>query len=259
MPGPREPNAQIESYLLDVTHVARSHLGDDLLGFYLHGSAVQGDHWPHTSDLDILGVVAQPLSDERRTRLAADLAHQARPTPAQGLEFILCLVDQAKAPTHEFHFEFALSTGATWPTESETPGVASDVLINVALCREQGRALTGPPAEMLFGPVPRNALTRAVADEVRWHQLNLDEPSSGSAGANAVLNAARAVFAAQTGRIVSKTEGGLWWLATRPRDDLVRNAVAIRQGNSSGLLSKSSVRAFLTHALGEIERDLISP
>lgn len=259
MSDPRGLNAEIEGYLLDLTHVAHRHLGDDLLGLYLHGSAVQVDLWPQTSDLDVLGVIVHPLSDERRAGLAADLAHQTRPIPAIGLELILCLADQARAPSYDFHFEFALLTGATWPTEIEPPGVASDVLINVALCRQMGRALSGPPADTLFGPVPRAALTRAVADELRWHQQNLDDPLSASSAANAVLNAARAVFAAETGRIISKTEGGLWWLAERPQDYLVRKAVAIRQGDPSVFLSHQAVRAFLVHALGEIERDLISP
>jgi hypothetical protein len=249
MSGSPGPQADIEVYLHDLTDVVLRHLGADLLGLYLHGSAVQGDLQPQTSDLDVLGVLARPLSDDQRAGLAADLAHERRPVPAMGLELILCLADQARAPAYDFRFEFALSTGASWSTESEPPGTSSDLVINVALCREDGRALT---ARTLFGPVPREALARALADELRWHQQHLDEEPGDPSGANAVLNAARSVYAARTGRVVSKTAGGLWWLDQRPQEELVLQALALRRGDRSGGLARPAVRAFLEHALREI-------
>ena len=67
MAAGRLPAAETEQAARVVAAVADV-LGDDLLGVYLHGSAVLGGIRPH-SDLDVLAVSARRTTPEEKRRL----------------------------------------------------------------------------------------------------------------------------------------------------------------------------------------------
>lgn len=235
----------VSAYLDDVTQAVRQTLGGNLMGLYLHGSAVQGDFHSHLSDLDLLGVVSQSLPPAHRAELARQLPNEVRPVAAKGLEVILCQHKAVQTPQFECPFEFALSTGPQWPTVCEPAGIASDILIHMALCHRAGRALTGPHPAQIFAPVPSMLLRRALIAELHWHLENLLAPLDDPRGENAVLNAARSFHAAQTGAILSKSVGGRLWLDSYPGDCLVEAALACRKNREQGPLDKAQIRDFL--------------
>ncbi len=242
-------NERVERYLDEITTSIQQILGDHLTGLYLHGSAVQSDFRESMSDIDIIGIVAGQLSKAQQADLTSSLSHNARPVPVAGLEFILCTAETVREPTLDFQFAFALSTGANWPTVYEPAGTANDTLIDLELCRQSGRVLTGPPVEQIFGPVARDLLCTALIEELQWHRRNLLNPADILAGENAVLNGARSVYAAETGRILSKTEGGRWWLEQHGPDSLVAQALASRGKRQTDSLSLARTRAFLDHTM----------
>ena len=49
-----------------VVAAARDILGEELVGVYLHGSLAMGGFHPSESDLDLLAVVRQPMTDDER-------------------------------------------------------------------------------------------------------------------------------------------------------------------------------------------------
>ncbi len=244
----------IEAYLGRVVERFEGVLGEKLTGLYLHGSAVQSDFQADRSDLDLLALVSNALSESERSDLIAQLSHSAHTVPAVGLELIICRSEAARAPMLEYPFVFALSTGRVWGAQVEAAGTCSDLVVHAELCRQQARALVGPPAAKIFAPTPRSLLHSAMIAELRWHQHNLSEKAAALWDANAVLNAARSVHAANTGRIVSKTQGGQWWLERHPCDDLVTKALARRGGARAEPLAREYVRAFLDRAICVIER-----
>ncbi|MDJ0977238.1 MAG: DUF4111 domain-containing protein [Erythrobacter sp.] len=244
----------VEAYLDEITGRFEAILGAKLAGLYLHGSAVQGDYQPDRSDLDVFGLVSSPLSEIERDRLIAQLSHSTLPVPAVGLELTVCRSDVAQAPVLAYPLEFALSTGAIWGAQVEALGTCSDLVIHAELCRQQGRALVGPPPAECFAPTPRHRLRSAVIAELRWHQDNLSQKAAPLWDANAVLNAARSVYAADAGRIVSKTQGGERWLDRHPAEDLVAEALSRRSGARTEPLGKEEVRAFLDRSIALIER-----
>ncbi|MEE4348859.1 MAG: aminoglycoside adenylyltransferase domain-containing protein [Pacificimonas sp.] len=243
----------VDTYLNALTERVRGLLGDDLLGLYLHGSAVQGDVHPGASDIDILGVLAGPLGPDTIAGLESALADKALSVPAAGLEFILCTETAARRPAVPFPFAFALSTGPAWTTCSEPAGIANDTLIDIALCQKAGRTLYGPPPSSLFGPVSKADLRAAILEELQWHRDHLDRPVDGLGAEDGVLNAARAVHAAQTGRLASKSEGGRLWLRRHPGDDLVAEALERRADMSTSALDRDRAEAFIVRAIRQIE------
>ena len=71
-------------------------LGPELTGAYLHGSGVLGGFDAERSDLDVLAVSRQPLSDDALHAVAEALG--AGSYPANGLEFTLLTVNEAGQP-----------------------------------------------------------------------------------------------------------------------------------------------------------------
>ncbi len=254
MPDTSLENAALQAYLDGVTCRVTNVLGDQLIGLYLHGSAVQNDFHPQTSDIDILGLVSGCIGESRRADLADILSHEKHPVPAKGLELILCDERVVQAPDLDFPFEFAVSTGAEWVTLVESPGTASDIIINLTLCGQSGRALTGSPAAQIFKSVSRHLLRHALLEELRWHRDNLGNPQNGPSPENAVLNAARSVCAAKTGLIRSKTEGGLWWQQHQTEEEIVNQALAARQGDQNTAMDLDLVRDFIQRAVGLIDK-----
>lgn len=220
--------ADIREYLSATTQSFQSVLRDKLLGLYLCGSLVQDDFKTDRSDIDLLGVVSGQLDKGTRAELDEELCNAGHTIPARGLEVVLFPAHAARSPGIDLPFEYALSTGPGWETESEQRGIANDMLIDIVLCRNSGFALAGPPAKEAFGPVSEQDLRNALIDELQWHVREVDKGTDDIAAVNAILNAARSLYAAETGQILSKTEGGNWWLQRHPSDSLVAQALARR-------------------------------
>lgn len=250
-PNPQIPS-EIRDYLLAATQSISHVLNEKLLGLYLCGSLVQNDFKTHRSDIDVLGVVSGELDEATRAHLASVLSFETNPVPANGLEVVLFSARAARSPRLDFPFEFALSTGVGLGTESEPPGTANDMLIDIIHCREAGFTLAGPPAREVFGPVHQSMLLRALVEELQWHMQEVNRNFDEMTIVNAVLNAARSLHAAETGQILSKSEGGRWWLQRYPSDKLVAEALAARKGERTISLDAVHTSNFVEKVIDQI-------
>lgn len=244
----------VETYLSHLVENIRLILRDRLVGLYLHGSAVQSDFRPEQSDIDVLGLVSGKLNDLDRERLTDSLSHKSLPVPARGLEFLLCTAESARNPVFAFRYEYALSTGVEWGTVWEPGGCTSDTLVHALVCQKSGRALYGPPPEQAFGTVSQNLLKRALIAELEWHIRELTKQTDPLLLANAILNAARSVYASRSGQIVSKTEGAQLWLKDHPSDSLVLGALSFRSGEGPFAPETSEVAEFIKRAIETVKQ-----
>jgi len=126
------------------------------------------------------------------------------------------------------------------------------ILVNMQLCRQAGLTLAGAPASNVFAPIPIGAFRSALRDELLWHRNDLRESPTNKGIVNAILNASRSLYAAKTGRVVSKTEGGNWWLEQKPEDQIVAQAIAYRQTSKGSVPVLRSAQRFLEHAISEL-------
>ena len=246
--------AEIGEYLAAATQCFQTVLGDRLLGLYLCGSAVQGDFAAARSDIDLLGVVDGELDETTCGQLASGLSESALAVPAQGLEVVLFPAEAAQAPALDFPFAFALSTGPGTDSACEPPGIANDMLIDVALCRDAGVTLVGKAPAEAFGPVPLPMLRAALIEELRWHIREVQRRCDDKTLVNAILNAARSLHAAETGRILSKSEGGHWWLRRHPQDALVAQALEFRRSGTLPSFDPDAGPRFVETIVETIER-----
>jgi predicted nucleotidyltransferase len=136
--------------------LVREVFGDDVLGAYLHGSAVLGGLRP-TSDLDILVVIQRPTTATARRALVEGLLEvsgaRARRGPARPVELSVVVKGDIKPwrypPRQEFLYgEWLRDTYEQGGTPRPEPAPDLAVLITMVL---QGDAvLVGPPPAQLL-------------------------------------------------------------------------------------------------------------
>ena len=170
----------------------------------LIGSAVLGDYVPRVSDLDVAVIAPEPVDDPEA--LVGPVRHAALPCPARKLELVVYRAEQAAAPTTRLEFELDLNTG---PDDDRLLTDLGDepshwYLIDLAIARERGVALSGPPARELIGEPPRGDLLAALEAGTRWAEEH--EPDS----PDTVLNAARARRFVECGDWLSKFDAAVW-------------------------------------------------
>jgi hypothetical protein len=245
-------DARSERYAADIGAALADVLGPDLIGAYLHGSAVLGGFDVRRSDVDVLAVSRDAMTAAQQAATAAALSQERRPGPARGLELSVVTLAAARHPVARPAFELHLTTG---PEDSKVidghgHGGDPDLVLHFAVCRAAGRLLgPGQPADQVLAPVPAGLVRSQLAAELSW-------AAQQSPGEYAVLNACRAWRFATDGALVSKVAGGEWALSrvARPDQELIVAALARQRCDPAGEVDAGSARRFVGEVLALLER-----
>lgn len=220
---------ELNSVLDELVASARSILGANFCGAYLHGSFAAGDA-DVFSDVDFMIVTPDELTEEQQAGL--QVMHRrifALETRwAQHLEgsYVpekrLRRVDSSQAPF------LYLGNGAdqlVWDAHCNTAVVRW-------LLRERGLALSGPNPKKLVDPVSASALRQEAATRVHEYAEWAPEPTEAGPMSRwkqpyLVITFCRLLFTLFEGYVPSKRDAGEWALETLDRKwrDLVQQAL----------------------------------
>ncbi|QSQ14004.1 aminoglycoside adenylyltransferase family protein [Myxococcus landrumensis] len=150
-------------------------LGDDVVGLYLLGSALNGGLRPK-SDVDLMLALSRPLGDGRREALVEQLlAISVDPrlgAPGRPLEVTVVVLDDVRPWRHPAKRELQFGE---WLHDDfvakrvEPPVIDPDLTLLLTMVRQHGVALMGPPPTEVFDPVPPADVERALAETVaQW-------------------------------------------------------------------------------------------
>jgi streptomycin 3"-adenylyltransferase len=210
-----------------------------LVGVYVHGSAALGGFGP-ASDLDVL-VIADSDADwpDVGAHLLTDRPHD-RP-----LELSVVAASDASQPSPPWPYHLHVNSGESRFGLGAGRG-DPDLIAHYAVTRAAGIPIYGPSAETVIGPIPRGELVDYLRGELQWGVDAADQRY-------AVLNACRAVAYAQSGQLLSKLDGGRWWLRQLGADPLVEEALtAQRDGRDLGR-SSPEARSFVAAGIALLE------
>lgn len=204
----------------EIVRLVRDVLGNDIIGAYLHGSAVLGGLRPR-SDTDVLVVTKRRTTPEERRALVDRLlvisgrwGQSGAPRP---IELTIVVLSDVRPwqypPRSEFQYgewmRDDLERGDPPTSSAPSPDLAP--LITMVLLGN--RPLFGPPPADVLDPVPHDDLIRAVTGGVPGLLEDL-EPDTG----NVVLTLARIWTTAATGSIRSKDAAADWVLPRLPEE-----------------------------------------
>ncbi|MFR2591445.1 MAG: aminoglycoside adenylyltransferase domain-containing protein [Ruthenibacterium lactatiformans] len=205
---PDDPRVRI--LLHRIAAACRNTLGDTLAGVYVHGSLAFGCFCWTQSDIDFLVAVRRPLSQTQKEALLRALLALEPDAPSKGLEVSAVLEAYCRAFIHPTPYELHYSPMHRARCLRDLPaycaemhGADPDLAAHFTVARAVGLTLWGPPAESMFGPVPRAAYLDSIRQDVGTACSDiLRTPAS------TTLNLCRTLAFAQEGLVLSKNKAG---------------------------------------------------
>ncbi len=246
-------------HLLDLFVTQSRHiLGSALTGIYLHGSAVMGCFNAEKSDIDLLVVIGEDISDETRRRYMDMVVEMNKQAPAKGLELSLVKESVCRPfvyPTpFELHFSPAhLSWYQSDPEDyvAKMRGTDKDLAAHFTITYHRGKVLYGKPVREVFAPVSRAFYLDSIQNDVQDAETEISHSPM-----YLTLNLCRVLAYQEEGLILSKQEGGEWALDRLPRvwAGLIRSALQEYQTGIPMAFEKSQAEEFAAFMLKEIGR-----
>lgn len=245
----------LETILAFAHHVAQGIqeiLGERLVATYLHGSAATGDFVPNRSDLDLIAVVQVSLSVSEKDELQAWFAQHALPSSLAGIDCELLTQQRAGIPSRLPQWDDIIRVQRQQHhVEVRIPDISDGYsLLDLAVARDRGHVLTGPPPMTLIAAHPHIWLLQACATQMQrllsWDMIN---DRSG-----AVLTACRSWFYLSNELHATKSEAGAWVRSQSPSYvSLVDTALAQRRGETVQALENHEVKVFCQQVLSFLE------
>ena len=189
-------------------------LQDNLVGVYLHGSAVMGCYNPAKSDIDLIVVVKESIEDSVKSTFMDMVIDLNEKGPAKGIEMSIvkrCVCKPFVYPTpFELHFSVAhLNWYRKVPDDyvSKMKGEDKDLAAHFTIINHRGECLYGASIKDIFADVP----VQDYIDSI-WNDIAEAEEEITDNPLYIILNLARVLAYIRDRLVLSKKEGGEWAL-----------------------------------------------
>ncbi|MCR5249945.1 MAG: DUF4111 domain-containing protein [Lachnospiraceae bacterium] len=245
-------NAVINSFV----EKSKEILQDDLVGVYLHGSAVMGCYNPAKSDIDLIVVVKDTVSDTLKRSFMDMVVELNGRGPAKGIEMSIvkqCVCRPFVYPTpFELHFSVA---HLEWYRKdpdgyvSKMKGEDKDLAAHFTIITHRGECLYGAPIKDTFSDVPAKDYMDSIRNDIADAEEEVaDDPMY------LMLNLARVLAYRKDGLVLSKKEGGEWALDNIPEKyhKLIRDALKEYAEGKELSYDMKLAKAYAAYMLGEI-------
>ena len=197
---------------------SREILGDNLVGVYLHGSAVMGCFHAKKSDIDLLVVVNDGISDEIKIKYMEMVVRLNADAPEKGIEMSIVKKEVCKPFTYPTPFELHFSAAhLEWyqanPADyvAKMKGTDRDLAAHFTIIYHRGECLYGKEIKEVFGKVSREDYLDSILSDIEDAETEIiTNPTY------FVLNLCRVLAYKRKGLILSKKEGGEWGLTELP-------------------------------------------
>lgn len=251
---------KLESLLENFVRQSKNILGDNLTGIYLHGSAVMGCFNSKKSDIDLLVVVNDDISDEIKRQYMDMVVELNREAPEKGIE--LSIVKEAVCkpfvyPTpFELHFSIAhLNWHQSNPADyvERMKGTDKDLAAHFTVIYHRGKTLYGKEIKSVFSKVSR----RDYMDSI-WSDIEDAKEEIVTNTMYITLNLCRVLAYKREGLILSKQEGGEWAMNALPFSEYQKIiSDALKEYKTGEVMSTDCAIAveFAEYMLKEIERE----
>lgn len=197
---------------------SREILGDNLVGIYLHGSAVMGCFNEKKSDIDFIVVVNAAVANEVKRQYMDMVVELNADAPKKGIELSVVKREVCKSfvyPTpFELHFSNAhLQWYQTNPADyvEKMNGVDKDLAAHFTIIYHRGKCLYGEEIKDVFAEVSREFYFDSI-----WSDIENAAEEIAANPTYMILNLCRVLAYRKDGVILSKREGGSWGIDNVP-------------------------------------------
>jgi len=199
---------KINDYLYEIVDVFVGEMDVNLIGVYLHGSLAMGCFNPESSDVDLLVICKEEISNDTKKRIVKRLLNITQGSPNQ-LEMSIILeryLNSFEYPTpfelHYFHPNYLLDENYICGGNGlKDPDLAAHLMVTY----HRGIQLYGPEVKMIFQPIDKQLYIQSISYDIGDAPIKIVE--------NPVyftLNLCRVMYFLKDGIVSSKKEGGEW-------------------------------------------------
>ena len=233
-------------------------LQDNLVGIYLHGSLAMGCFNPQKSDIDLIIVVNEPLSDSiKKEYLDMVVEHNAK-APKKGIEMSVVLRKACKPFIYPTPFELHFSAGyLDWYKEDpddyirEMKGTDKDLAAHFTIINKRGKCLFGLPINEVFVEVPASNYMNSI-----WYDVEHAKKEIKHYPMYLTLNLARVLAYKEEGLVLSKKEGAEWAINNLPEEyhPLIRNALNDYSESADVVYDKKLAKHYAKYMIRRIKK-----
>ena len=246
-----------EDLLNRFTKMSKETLGDNLIGIYLHGSAAMGCFNPQKSDLDLILVVENDISDIDKMDFMRNVVKLNGEAPAKGFELSIVKKEHCNPFIYPTPFELHFSCShLNWfrnnPDDyvDKMKSTDKDLAAHFTIIRKYGIVLYGAEIEETFGEVP----TRDYIDSI-WYDVENSKDDILENPLYVTLNLCRVLAYLQEGLVLSKKAGGEWGMKILPGKfhDLIDTALVCYESDREMIAEPKFAQDFARQMLVQIQ------
>lgn len=250
-----------DSLLKRFTDYSQKILKDNLIGIYLHGSAVMGCFNSSKSDLDLIVVTATQMTDAIKREYMEMVVELDEDAPAKGLEMSVVSRLSCNHFIYPTPFELHYSRMHTeWYRNDpedyirKMKGSDKDLAAHFTIIRHRGKCLHGIPIDNVFGKVPRQAYIDSI-----WYDICNAAEEITENTMYYILNMARVMAYLKDDAVMSKKEGGEWGLKNLPSEyhPLLRSALQEYADGIDGKYDQEIARQYTEYMLNHIKEYIV--
>ena len=237
---------------------SRRILQDNLVGVYLHGSAVMGCFHPERSDIDLIIVVERPLSDPVKREYLDMVVRCNALGPAKGIEMSIVLRAVCNPFVYPTPYELHFSAGyLDWYENDpeaylrELKGTDKDLAAHFTIINRRGKCVCGAPIQAVFGEVPSKDYMASI-----WYDIEGAAEEITEYPMYLTLNLARVLAYKEEGLVLSKKEGAEWALAHLPTEyhPLIQSALRAYVETAEVDYDNELAKRYAAYALRRIQQ-----
>ncbi len=237
---------------------------NNLVGVYLHGSMAMGCFNPHKSDIDLIIVIDEDISDEQKLDFMNKIVELNEVAPEKGIEMSVVKREYCKPFVYPTPYELHFSNGhLEWfknnPKDyvERMKGMDKDLAAHFMIINKYGKTLWGDNIEEVFGEVPREAYLDSI-----WYDIEnakedvLDNPMY------IILNLCRVAAYVKDEEILSKKQGGEWGVKNLSQEysNLISGALECYSSDKNMQVEDEEAQRFCEYCLDiiRLEGDLVN-
>ena len=256
-----QPHISDHAYKLKgITELFQTVLEDNLVGIYLHGSLAMGGFNPEQSDIDLLIVVQDAISQQLKLDIAQKLLIVEEDLIyGNGLELSILLQKDINPFVYPTPFEFHYSAHHREKYRTDTHYICggdtdTDIAAHIFVTYHRGLTLYGKQISAVFAPIDPHLYIQSLLLDIEHVSTDIiDSP------VYYTLNLCRILLFLQEHTVSSKKEGGEWGISALPStySELIRNCLDMYSGSiDDPRLEPVQLQAFAEYIVNEIQQQL---
>ena len=235
-------------------------LKDNLAGIYLHGSSVMGCYNPEKSDIDLIIVIHDKISDAVKKAYMDMVIDLNSFAPAKGIEMSIVRKDFCNPFVYPTPFELHFSVmHLEWYNDDPNDyilkmnGSDMDLAAHFTIIKRRGKCLYGLPIDDVFAEVPKAYYMDSIWNDIAEAPEEITKNTM-----YLTLNLARVLAFAKEGLVLSKNEGGEWGLKNVPEEyhSLIKDALSEYGSNYEPQYDKVLAIKYAEYMLESIKEKL---